>query len=460
MIENQASFSFEDLYILFGKYALHNLTNEISANGISIDTRTIKKGNAFFAFKGENSDGHNRVKEAFEKGATLAFVSTNWYKLNEESVKGLPIITVKNSYWGLGELANYQRNRFDCKIVAVAGSNGKTTTKEMIAAVLSTKYKVLKTYKNFNNQLGVPLMLLQLDETYDAAVIEIATDSFGEITALTNIVEPDHAIITNINKEHLEQLIDLDGVEMEETNLFNYAKKQDIYAYINLDDERLKKYTKALEKCLTYGLNNEAFVRAKVEYNADLYPIMKTKFHEESVELRPNVIGYPGVINTLATVAIAFNMNIPTEDIKKGIENYYPDDSTGYGRLAVINQNEIKIINDTYNANPGSVSEMIKLINSFPAEINKHIILGDMLELGENSVQEHKEIIELAERTTTNIYTFGGEFAKAEAKYNYSDKSNLLVELMKKLGKGDVVLVKGSRGMKMEELVNMILEKI
>jgi UDP-N-acetylmuramoyl-tripeptide--D-alanyl-D-alanine ligase len=162
----------------------------------------------------------------------------------------------------------------------------------------------------------------------------------------------------------------------------------------------------------------------------------------------------------LATVAIAFNMNIPTEDIKKGIENYYPDDSTGYGRLAVINQNEIKIINDTYNANPGSVSEMIKLINSFPAEINKHIILGDMLELGENSVQEHKEILELSERTTTNIYTFGGEFAKAEAKYNYSDKSNLLVELMKKLGKGDVVLVKGSRGMKMEELVNMILEKI
>lgn len=457
MIENKAHYSFEDLYIMFGKYALHNVTNDIEVIGISIDTRTIKKGNAFFAIKGENSDGHQRVLEAFEKGASLAFVTNNWYQLNSESVKDYPIISVRNSYWGLGELANYHRNRFNCQVVAVAGSNGKTTTKELISSVLSQKNKVLKTYKNYNNQLGVPLMLFQLDETYDAAVIEIATNSFGEIAALSKTVEPNHAIITNINKEHLEQLIDLDGVEIEETNLFAYAKKQDIFAYLNLDDDRLKKYKSTLEKVLTYGFTKEAYIRARVEYDENLYPTIKIKFKDESVEIKSNVIGYPGAINSLAAACVGFSMDITPQEIKKGIESYIPDDSAGYGRLSVINVGGIKIINDTYNANPGSVSEMLKLLNSFSDNITKHIVLGDMLELGVQSLQEHKEIIEKAEEITKNIYTFGNDFKQVNENYNFSDKDILTNSLISKIKTGDVVLVKGSRGMKMEDVVSKLV---
>lgn len=460
MIENKAHFNFEDLFIIFGKYALHNISSDIEVNGISVDTRSIKKGNAFLAIKGENSDGHDRVLDAFEKGASLAFVSNNWYQNNSEKVKDYPIITMRNSYWGLGELANYHRNRFDCEIVAVAGSNGKTTTKELIASVLSQKNKVLKTYKNFNNQLGVPLMLFQLDESYDVAVIEIATNSFGEIATLSKTVAPNHAIITNINKEHLEQLIDLDGVEVEETNLFAYAKKQDIFAYVNLDDERLQKYTTALEKVLTYGFNEEAYIRAKVEYDDNLYPTVKIEFKDKVVDVKPNIIGYPGAINSLAAACVGFSMDISPEEIKKGIESYVPDDTAGYGRLSVINKGGIKIINDTYNANPGSVSQMIDLINSYPKNVKKHIVLGDMLELGEHSIREHKEIIEKAQKITDNIYTFGEDFNKVAENYNFTDKNELTTKILSNLNKGDIILVKGSRGMKMEEVVSQLLNKI
>lgn len=460
MIENQAKFNFEELFILFGQHSLHNLTNELYIDGISIDTRTIKKGNAFFAFKGENTDGHSRVKEAFEKGASLAFVDDSWYLKNKENLENLPIITVKNSYWGLGELANFHRNRFNIPIVAVAGSNGKTTTKELISSVLSTKYKVLKTYKNYNNQLGVPLMLLQLDDSFGAAVIEIATNSFGEIAELSRIVNPNHAIITNINKEHLEVLIDLDGVELEETNLYSYAKKQDIFAYINLDDNRLSKYTKVLEKIITYGFNNEALVRGKVKYDSNLMPEITVKFQEDKFDFKANIPGYPGAINSLAAVAIGLNLDIKSDEIKKGIESYFPDDKAGYGRLSVINKNEVKIINDTYNANPGSVEEMLKLMSSFPMDKNLHIALGDMLELGESAEAEHKFILEKAKELTSNVYTFGENFKKIDKSINFEDKIKLTSKLFENLSQNDVILIKGSRGMKMEEVVEELIKKL
>ena len=460
MIENNAKFSFQDLFVLFGQNSIHNLKNDIEIEGISIDTRTIKKGNAFFAFKGDQVDGHSKVKEAFEKGASLAFVNKNWFDTNKESLKDLPIIIVKNSYWGLGELANFHRNRFSIPVVAVAGSNGKTTTKELISSVLSEKYKVLKTYKNYNNQLGVPLMLLQINEDIGATVIEIATNSFGEIAELSRIVNPNHAIITNINKEHLEVLIDLDGVELEETNLFAFAKKQDIFSYINLDDDRLNKYTRVLEKKVTYGFNSEAMVIGEVVYDENLMPEIKATFKDESLSAKINVPGYPGAINALAAAAIGINLDIEYDKIKLGLEKYIPDDSSGYGRLSVIDLENVKILNDTYNANPGSVEEMLKLLSSFSIDKNLHIVLGDMLELGESTHNEHKLIFEKARELTQNIYTFGNSFKAIDEDTNFIDKLELSKRLIENLQSNDIILVKGSRGMKMEEVVQELLNKL
>jgi len=460
MIENNAKFSFQDLFVLFGQNSIHNLNSDIEIEGISIDTRTIKKGNAFFAFKGDQVDGHSKVKEAFDKGASIAFVNKNWFDTNKESLKDLPIITVKNSYWGLGELANFHRNRFSIPVVAVAGSNGKTTTKELISSVLSEKYKVLKTYKNYNNQLGVPLMLLQINEDIGATVIEIATNSFGEIAELSRIVNPNHAIITNINKEHLEVLIDLDGVELEETNLFAFAKKQDIFSYINLDDDRLKKYTRVLEKKVTYGFNSEAMVIGEVVYDENLMPEIKATFKDESLSAKINVPGYPGAINALAAAAIGINLDIEYDKIKLGLEKYIPDDSSGYGRLSVIDLENVKILNDTYNANPGSVEEMLKLLSSFSIDKNLHIVLGDMLELGESTHNEHKLIFEKARELTHNIYTFGNSFKAIDEDTNFIDKLELSKRLIENLQSNDIILVKGSRGMKMEEVVQELLNKL
>lgn len=460
MIKNRAKFNFEDLFILFGQNDLHNINNDILVEGISIDTRTINQGNAFFALKGANSDGHSRVNDAFELGASLAFVEQNWYIQNKEELKDLPIIVVKNSYKALGETANYHRSRFSIPIIAVAGSNGKTTTKELIASVLSTKFNVLKTYKNYNNQLGVPLMLLQLDESHTAAVIEMGTNSFGEIAELSKIVNPNHALITNINKEHLEVLIDIDGVEIEETNLFNYAKKHDIFSYINLDDTRLKKYTMVLEKRVSYGFTNEAMLVGDVEYDDDLMPTITAKFNQKELTAKINVPGYPGAINALAASAIGLNLDLSEEEVKKGLESFTPDTSTEYGRLSVINKNNIKIINDTYNANPGSVAEMINLVSSFKDKKNIHIVLGDMLELGEETAKEHQLILDNAKSVTTQIYTYGPIYNSVDRNLNFENKSEITSKLLNSLADNDIILVKGSRGMKMEEVVTEILNKI
>ena len=246
MIENLAEFSAFELAVIFDERNLINFDLNNSYKGISIDTRKISENNIFVALKGEKLDSHDKIKEAFDKGAGACIVEKDWYNLNNNEFENYSFIVTKDNVEALGKLANFHRNRFDYPIVAVAGSNGKTTTKEMIAHVLSTKFNVLKTHENFNNLLGVPLMLLTMNENFNIAVLELGTNQPGEIFTLSKMVQPSHVIITNIGKEHLEFLIDLDGVELEETSIFADIRN-DGFAFINHDDERLSKYSQIIE---------------------------------------------------------------------------------------------------------------------------------------------------------------------------------------------------------------------
>ena len=205
MISNTAEFNRIELEIIFGETALHSMSEGFSLKGVSIDTRSLAAGELFVALKGEKIDGHSRINEAIDKGACACLVEKDWFDDHHSNFQNYPMIVVADSLKAFGQLGHYHRQRFSYPVIAVGGSNGKTTTKEMLAALLSQKYRVLKTHENFNNQLGLPLMLLLMSNEFDCAVIEIGTNEPGEISILSEMLAPTHGLLTNIGKEHLEK---------------------------------------------------------------------------------------------------------------------------------------------------------------------------------------------------------------------------------------------------------------
>src|ERR1017187_1827116 len=232
-------------------------------NKPSIDTRTLEKNNIYFALKGENFDGHDFVFDAFDKGASLCVVNEDWYKKNKKYLVNHSVFCTKDTTICLGEFALRYRLRFAIPFIAVGGSNGKTTTKEMIAAVLAQKFKVLKTEGNLNNHIGVPLTLFRLDESYQIAVVEIGTNHFNELKYLCKILEPDYGILTNIGRKHLEFFKTIKGVAKAEGELFDWLKDFDRTGIINMDDEHIAAKGKGLMKKLTYGFEGRVHVKGK-----------------------------------------------------------------------------------------------------------------------------------------------------------------------------------------------------
>lgn len=454
-MKNKATFSKIDLASVFDENHFSNIGDDYVSSGVSTDTREIRKGNIFVALKGEKFDGHSLIEEAFRKGASAAVINEN---SNISLHSDFPVIRVENTVDALGKLANYHRNRFDIKLICVGGSNGKTTTKDMIASVLSRKYKTLKTYRNFNNRIGVPLMLLQLDNSYEAAVIEIATNQPGEIAELSDIAAPNFGIITNIGKEHLEQLMDLRGVELEETFLFGYLRGRGI-AIINADDEILLKYTKVLDNFHTYGLRKESQVRGDITTDTELKPLLKVFFKDENIEINLQTFGRISAFNALAAAACGLAMDVELEKIKAGLEAYEPDPETAYGRMRLEKVKNITLINDCYNANPASMRIALETLSKFQLAKRKIAILGDMLELGQSSETEHINILKYASDKAGKIVLFGEEFKKAlkNSEYNKSFVHFENIEDIKDFIKdfpeaGDAILIKGSRGMRLERV--------
>lgn len=468
MLENNCKFNNIELMAIFGTEKCFFPSIDFITESITTDSRILKPNSIFVALIGENHDGHTNVAEAFTKGAKLCVVNHSWFVVNRDNFPDKSFIVVENSLQALGELANYHRHRFDLDIIAVAGSNGKTTTKEMIAKVLESQYKVLKTYKNFNNQIGVPLMLMQLDGSQEVAVLELGTNEPGEIILLTEMVSPTSGLITNIGKEHLEGFIDLDGVEMEETSLFAFLKKSEATAFVNMNDPRLSNYVMILDNKFTYGLSNELnySLNANVEFSEDFTTTIHFFSKDNHFDVTLKAKGLNFVYNSIAAASVGLHYKIRPDNIKTALENFYPEVDSNYARMSIESKKGVTLLNDTYNANPSSTKLALDTLQMIPGVKKKIAVLGDMRELGEQSLEEHIQILNEASKVADKVFLFGEYFHKAaemlhEAKFCHFERKDLLFDFLKEeITEETAILVKGSRGLKMEDISIMIQSEL
>ncbi|MDA0986119.1 MAG: UDP-N-acetylmuramoyl-tripeptide--D-alanyl-D-alanine ligase [Bacteroidetes bacterium] len=432
-------------------------------SGVSTDSRTVHEGNIFFAIRGEHHDGHTFIETAKNSKVTVIVADTEWYKLNVFNVKSSTItfVIVPNTIDTLGELANLYRRKFDIPIIVVAGSNGKTTTKDMINSVLQTKYNVLATQGNLNNNIGMPHMLFKLRKGIEMAVLELGTNHFGEIGYLCKIAEPNYGIITNIGKEHLEFFGDLDGVAKEETTIYKYLRENGMII-VNHDDSFLVKSSRSNRKKYFYSIKKTSdFYATKININkrGETSFIIKSKRIKIPVSL--TVPGLHNVSNALVAGAFGILFKVPPEKISFGLSMF----SSPAKRMEVIHRHGLLVINDTYNSNPDSVLVALETLKNIDAPGKKIIVMADMLELGSASKSEHKLIgKKIKSMKFKHLFTYGlmaqliSKSAKLENNHHFDSKNDLKDMLTNIVDRGDVVLVKGSRGMKMEEIVDHLQE--
>ncbi|MEN8928565.1 MAG: UDP-N-acetylmuramoyl-tripeptide--D-alanyl-D-alanine ligase [Flavobacteriales bacterium] len=411
---------------------------------ISTDTRNIKENSLFFALKGENFDGNKFAEDALNKGASFAVISDRAYQKDDR------FIIVEDTLVALQELATYHRSQLTIPVIGITGSNGKTTTKEMIKSALSEKYNTFATHGNLNNHIGVPLSLLSITEEHEIAIIEMGANHQKEIEFLANICKPDCGLITNIGKAHLEGFGGIEGVEKGKTELFENLKSREKQIFINVDDSRLVKYVERTN-AITYGSPNSTY-QGEITSTTPFLSL-SVNYKKQNLEINSQLIGTYNFNNILAAVVIGDYFEVSPKQIKKGIENYVPTNN----RSQLVTQKSNDIILDCYNANPSSMKEAIKNLVESDYK-NKFFILGDMLELGEESEFEHKNIISLLEKEKLKGILVGKEFMK----YNTSDyivfETNIQAKYYLRDNKREstLFLIKGSRGIKLETIQEVL----
>jgi UDP-N-acetylmuramoyl-tripeptide--D-alanyl-D-alanine ligase len=437
-----------------------------SIKGISADTRTIRHGEIFFALKGPRFDGHSFLGDVVSKGASGAVV--------EEEIKGLPsslnVILVEDTIKALGDLAFYVRAAHSIPLVAVSGSSGKTTTKEMIASVLGIKRTVLKTEGNRNNTIGLPLTLFGLNNVHDAAVVELGISELGEMKRLAQICRPDVAVITNIGRGHLETLGTVEGVAKAKGELFTSLSPAAVRV-VNLDDPMVVKVSEETEamskstKKVTFGSIQGADVHIKdfsLEGPDDLKVNYGVRGEHLSVRFRSPLVC--NVYNGAAAIAATLPLSPKTEDIVDGLNSFSPP----RGRMEIVMVGGLTVLDDTYNANPESMAAALETLGKLAAQKTAGrpvAVLGDMLELGEGSTDAHREVGRTAGRLGLDVLIVVGQWADVvrqgalesgmneENVHCFNHKTPALSAMKVLLGEGDVVLVKGSRATAMEEII-------
>lgn len=433
--------------------------------GVSTDSRTVAPGDLFVALRGQNFDGHQFIKDVLAKGALGAIVESSWAAKN---LTPGGLLIVEDSTRALGALAYLHRKKFMIPLLAIAGSNGKTTTKDMVAAVLGMKYRVLCTQGNLNNHIGVPHTLLRLDESHEVAVIEIGTNHPGEIAMLCNILKPTHGLITTIGREHLEFFGTVEGVAKEEGVLFDrLGSLKEGVGFVNAGDPLAKQAATPLKHKVTYGLGvRGADVRGKIaglsEIGCAVLEFVGGRMQKPArVELA--IPGEHNALNALAAAAVGLSFKVPAAKVRQALEAFRPASK----RMEVKNVHGIIIFNDTYNANPDSMLAALKTLAAAKVTGKRIAVLGDMRELGSAGGVEHEAIGKEAARLGIDYVLTYGELAKrisagAGGRFavHYEQKNMLAEYLLELVAPGDAVLIKASRSMKLEDVATFLEERL
>jgi len=453
----------EDLFNLSGA-VIYNPDSYKPSALVSTDTRQIKKGSIFIALKGKKFDGHGFVKAAIEKGATAIVINKN--KLKNFDDVDCTIVTVDNTTFVYGQLAAMWRKKLDAKIIAITGSNGKTSTKEILAQILANKHSVQKTIANNNNNIGVPLTLFSCTNKHEYLILELGTNHFGEIAYTANIAKPDYSLITNIGEGHLEYFKNKAGVAKEKLELFSATIKHGGKVFINSDDKLLTSKTKGLRNKITYGFEGRVDVKGKiVKISDDGMPLIQIRKGKTEFETLLNLPGISNAKNFLAAAVVLLELGISPADIIKYAQKLIPVDK----RMNITKHSDFTLINDTYNANPVSMKSAIEFLGTFNKKLKRIAILGDMFELGEKAVQLHKQLAaDLTRNRIDEVYTIGklmknlNDSVKAKKLVNqhFTRRENLAGFIANKDFSNSVILLKGSRGMKMEEFLKAFKGKI
>ena len=410
---------------------------------VSTDTRKIKNSALFIALKGPNFNANKLAKEALNKGAKYAIIDDDNYYIDNRT------ILVKDCLSTLQELARHHRKKLDIPVIGITGTNGKTTTKELIGAVLKEKYKVLITQGNLNNHIGVPLTLLELRSFHNLAVIEMGASKKGDIKELVDICLPNYGIITNIGIAHIEGFGSFNNVLSTKKELFDYLDKNNGTIFCNDDDDVLKEniprktnsifYSKSKGNISGEIISNNPFVNFKWGNHSYTSEIINTQ-----------LVGEYNFYNILAAICIGSYFKLDNQLINKAIIEYKPSNN----RSQLLKTNNNTIIVDCYNANPSSTLNALNSFMNIEAE-NKMVILGDMLELGDISIEEHQKIADLLESNKIKAYLVGREYCKSNTRYKCFDNVNLFIEYFKTENKitDFTILLKGSRGIKLETIL-------
>tara|TARA_R110002072_G_scaffold303106_1_gene493711 strand:+ start:2213 stop:3502 length:1290 start_codon:yes stop_codon:yes gene_type:complete len=420
-----------------------------SSSGVCTDNRKITLECLFICIQGENFDGNTFASKVLEQGAKHVIVDNpKFYKENSR------MTLVDDSVKYLQELANYHRKQFDIPVIGITGSNGKTTSKELINAVLSQKYNVLATSGNLNNHLGVPFTLLRMNKKHDIAIIEMGANKFNDIEELCDICEPTYGIITNIGRAHLEGLKNIEGVIKTKKELYDSIEKNNGKICINSDDTTLTNIAPKKTSSFTYGTTNNANVSGEL-ISLSPFVIMKWNYGNYTSEnLTMQMVGKYNFYNYLAAISFGVEFNVPNEAINQALTNYSPENK----RSQVVKTKKNTLILDCYNANPTSMQSALESFAMNDAS-NKLCILGDMKELGEESISEHQKIISLLEKLNLRAYIVGNEFSQIHSQYilkKYDSVEKLISFIGQSPIKNKLILLKGSNSIHLDRLENLL----
>ncbi len=420
-----------DLYKLYLQYP-----------SIKIDTRKIVKGDLFFALKGPNFNGNHFAKQAIELGAAYAIIDEDVDDKDEKLVKTDNVLLV------LQQLARHHREQFNIPFIAITGSNGKTTTKELVHQVLSSSYKTYTTEGNLNNHIGIPLTILKIKNDAEMAVIEMGANHQKEIEQYCSYTLPTHGLITNCGKAHLEGFGSEEGVRKSKGELFDYLKNNNGTEFVNGDDKYIKAMATGIKNIITYGTAN-ADITGRATGISIFLDVQITS--GAGIELiKTQLVGQYNLLNVLAAVTIGRHFNIDIEKIKNALESYVPSNS----RSQLIKQGTNTIILDAYNANPDSMKSAIDNFAQMQGA-NKILLLGSMMELGKDSEKEHEEIIKIIDGYKwTNVILVGNNFKNITHSYIHFNESLQAKKWLKdKHLQNAHLLIKGSRSMQMEKVL-------